>query len=104
VLAAADREPEILPNVWGEEKSLFDSLIQLPSMRRLYAEPVDPSRLSPKVLVSAAGTESLTLSAWIWIQRIEHRDEIISSFVLAIVSSLEGAGITPVQIREEIPA
>jgi small-conductance mechanosensitive channel len=104
VLAAADREPEILPNVWGEEKSLFDSLLQLPSMRRLYAETVDLSLLSPKVLVSGAGPDTLTLSIGFWIQRIDHRDEIVSSFLLAILSALEEDGITGVQIREDTSA
>lgn len=104
VLAAADREPEILPNVWGEEKSLFDSLLQLPSMRRLYAETVDLSLLSPKVLVSGAGPDTLTLSIGFWIQRIDHRDEIVSSFLLAILSSLEEDGIAGVQIREDASA
>jgi small-conductance mechanosensitive channel len=104
VLAAADREPEILPNVWGEEKSLFDSMLQLPSMRRLYAETVDLSLLSPKVLVSGAGPDTLTLSIGFWIQRIDHRDEIVSSFLLAILSSLEEDGITGVQIREDTAA
>ncbi|HDS63507.1 MAG TPA: mechanosensitive ion channel [Methanofollis liminatans] len=104
VLAAADREPEILPNVWGEEKSHFDSLLQLPSMRRLYAETVDLSLLSPKVLVSGAGPDTLTLSIGFWIQRIDHRDEIVSSFLRAILSSLEEDGITAVQIREDTSA
>lgn len=104
VLAAADREPEILPNVWGEEKSLFDSLLQLPSMRRLYAETVDLSLLSPKVLVSGAGPDTLSLSIGFWIQRIDHRDEIVSSFLLAILSALEEDGITGVQIREDTSA
>lgn len=104
VLAAADREPEILPNVWGEEKSLLDSLLQLPSMRRLYAETVDISLLSPKVLVSGAGPDTLTLSIGFWIQRIDHRDEIVSSFLLAILSALEEDGITAVQIREDTSA
>jgi len=104
VLAAADREPEILPNVWGEEKSLFDSMLQLPSMRRLYAETVDLSLLSPKVLVSGAGPDTLTLSIGFWIQRIDHRDEIVSSFLLAILSALEEDGITGVQIREDTSA
>lgn len=104
VLAAADREPEILPNVWGEEKSLFDSMLQLPSMRRLYVETVDLSLLSPKVLVSGAGPDTLSLSIGFWIQRIDHRDEIVSAFLFAIVSALEEDGITAVQIREDTAA
>jgi small conductance mechanosensitive channel len=81
MLAVANENRWILPNVPQEEESLMLQLLELPRIKNLFDRDVKLNIFEPKVLVSDIAGSKLTLSLRIWIREINKKDEIVSDYV-----------------------
>jgi small conductance mechanosensitive channel len=81
MLAVANENRWILPNVPQEEESLMLQLLELPRIKNLFDRDVKLNIFEPKVFVSDIAGSKLTLSLRIWIREINKKDEIVSDYV-----------------------
>jgi small conductance mechanosensitive channel len=81
MLAVANENTGILPNVPQEEQSLMLQLLEIPRIKNLFDRDVNLKIFEPKVLVSDISGSKLMLSLRIWIREINRKDEIVSDYV-----------------------
>jgi len=81
ILKSLDAHAAVLPNVSDEEERRVRSLIEIPSVRRLFPVPSTLAAFQPEVLVAAIGTMDTTLSIRFWIRDVVSRDRVVSDFL-----------------------
>jgi small conductance mechanosensitive channel len=89
----ADKDPRILPNVTGEEKTAFLKVFERPNIRAFFSNHGDLSVLDPQVnVIDIQGTRTL-VRIKVWIRDVERRDEIVSFFLATIRKRFDAENI-----------
>jgi len=85
----ANENPSILPNVHDNEKDIITRIIDLPSMKMLFKEKPDLSMFDPKIFISDLSESGVTLSIRLWIREVNRKDEIISEFLMELLTKFK---------------
>ncbi len=93
VLAAADRDPYILPNVTESERSAIQKLFERSSVRKLLENKRDMSFLMPTVSIAGLKGDRMDIVMKIWIREIYRRDEIVTGFLKTLNERLTAEGV-----------
>jgi len=88
VLAVADENAGILPNVPIEEKSMMTQLLEMPRFKRVFEPDFYVTMFEPKVLIADISGSNITLSIRIWLREVNKKDEIVSEFLDAVLKRL----------------
>ena len=88
VLAVADENAWILPNVPIEEKSMMTQLLEMPRFKRVFEPDFYVTMFEPKVLIADISGSKITLSIRIWLREVNKKDEIVSEFLDAVLKRL----------------
>jgi len=88
VLAVADENAWILPNVPIEEKSMMTQLLEMPRFKRVFEPDFYVTMFEPKVLIADISGSKITLSIRIWLREVNKKDEIVSEFLDTMLKRL----------------
>lgn len=93
VHAVALNDPRIMPSTAIRQMPALNKMFVLPSDKGRYYDKFSPEMFEPSVFVSEYSGTMVTLDIRLWIQKIQKKDEIISTFLKYFITESENQGI-----------
>lgn len=94
LIAAADEDPAVLPNVAPQEKPTVLNTMRLPGIQKLFENRLDLSMFEPRTLITEMSDMGTTISLRIWVREAHKRDEIVSRILESFQAKMREKGLS----------